>query len=126
MLKRVVVLILLLSVLFVNCFPVSAHADLWDGLKYSVSSIWDGSFFMDPAGSVVNYWKELFGVGDEPVHDAESYNTYIINNYPANMYSSSGDYLFQVTPDMVTWAELSSPGLLGSIYYIQDFPIGRC
>lgn len=96
MFKRVIVLILLLSVFFVNCFPVLAYADFWDGLKYSVSSIWDGSFFLDPSGATVNYWKKLFGVGDEPVHDAESYNTYITNNYPATMYSSSGQYLYQI------------------------------
>lgn len=120
MIKRVIVLIILLSVLFVNCFPVVAHADIWDGLKYSVSSIWDGSFFLDPGGATVNYWKKLFGVGDEPVHDAESYNTYITNNYDVTLYSSSGDYTFCPIPTALylesdyAYTYFDIPGQIGS------------
>ena len=98
MFKRLIVIILLLSFVFVNCFAVVAYADFWDGLKYSISSLWDGSFFMDPGGSVVNYWKELFGI-----EDSESYDAYVQEHYPLNGYASDGSFYWYPT-----WNDLSS------------------
>ena len=92
----------------------------FDGQKISYGLVSQGECTMchQGLGQIVAYDKAHGG-------ETGTYQDYVAQNYPANMYSSSGDYLFQVTPDMVTWAELSSPGLLGSIYYIQDFPIGK-
>lgn len=78
-------------------FSVFAYADWWDATKYMVRSIFDGSWFMDWSGTAKNYW-DLRKNGDEPVHDAESYNTYITNNYDVTLYSSSGDYTFCPVP----------------------------
>lgn len=95
MFKRVVVLILLLSVLFVNCFPVLAFADYWDAFKYNIVSIFDGSYFWDPMGTTANWFKYLFNWDSDEV-DADAYNNYIAQNYTATMFSSDDRYFYQV------------------------------
>lgn len=98
MFKRIAVLILLFSTLFVNIFSVAAHADIIDATKYHWTSLFNGSWFTDYEGTMRNWFHELLGWDCNEDNYSEAYNDYA-SNLPLNGYDSDGGLLWMPTWD---------------------------